>query len=84
MHPQRPTLERPGALERRRFPLPGLGAFRFIVEAGVSRVFDEPQREAFLPIIGAMAAAAGGDAESAVQDAIPFQYVFRAVVVRAD
>jgi len=56
----------------------------FIVEAGVSRVFDEPQREAFLPIIGAMAAAAGGDAESAVQDAIPFQYVFRAVVVRAD
>lgn len=50
------------------------------VEAGVPRVFDEPQRERFLPAIHAMAAAAGRDPEMAVQDALPLQYVFRAVV----
>jgi len=49
------------------------------VEAGVPRVFDEPQREKFLPVIHAMAAAAGRDPEMAVQDALPLQYVFRAV-----
>lgn len=49
------------------------------VEAGVPRVFDEPQREKFLPMIHAMAAAAGRDPEMAVQDALPLQYVFRAV-----
>ncbi|WCM52916.1 class I SAM-dependent methyltransferase [Pseudomonas sp. WJP1] len=49
------------------------------VEAGVPRVFDEPQREKFLPMIHAMAAAAGRDPEVAVQDALPLQYVFRAV-----
>ena len=50
------------------------------VDAGVPRVFDEPQREKFLPIIHAMASAAGRDPEMAVQDALPLQYVFRAVV----
>ena len=49
------------------------------VEAGVPRVFEEPQRERFLPVIHAMAAAAGRDPEMAVQDALPLQYVFRAV-----
>ncbi|MBI6920413.1 class I SAM-dependent methyltransferase [Pseudomonas monteilii] len=50
------------------------------VEAGVPRVFNEPQRERFLPVIHAMAAAAGKDPEMAVQDALPLQYVFRAIV----
>ncbi|WP_286919641.1 class I SAM-dependent methyltransferase [Pseudomonas sp. UBA6753] len=50
------------------------------VEAGIPRVFDEPQRERYLPVIHAMAAAAGTDPEVAVQDALPLQYVFRAVV----
>ncbi|WP_256730435.1 bifunctional 2-polyprenyl-6-hydroxyphenol methylase/3-demethylubiquinol 3-O-methyltransferase UbiG [Pseudomonas sp. ANT_H12B] len=49
------------------------------VEAGVPRVFDEPEREKYLPMIHAMAAAAGRDPELAVQDALPLQYVFRAV-----
>lgn len=52
----------------------------FTVEAGVPRVFNEPQRERFLPVIHAMAAAAGKDPEMAVQDALPLQYVFRAIV----
>lgn len=50
------------------------------VESGVPRVFEEPQREHFLPAIRAMAAAAGKDPELAVQDALPLQYVIRAVV----
>lgn len=52
----------------------------YTVEGGTARVFDEPQREAFLPIIRSMAAATGADPEGAVQDAIPLQYVFRAAV----
>lgn len=51
------------------------------VEAAVARTFDEPQRDAFLPIIGAMAAAAGADAQTAINDAMAFQYVFRAVAI---
>lgn len=49
------------------------------VDAGMARTFHEPQRDAFLPIIAAMAAAAGADAQSAMNDAMPLQYVFRAV-----
>jgi SAM-dependent methyltransferase len=52
----------------------------FVVDAGKSRVFNEPQREAFLPVIRAMAAAAGADANLAVEDSKALQYVFRAVV----
>lgn len=51
----------------------------FTVEAGVPRVFDEPQREKFLPAIHAMAVSAGKDPQVAIQDALPLQYVFRAV-----
>lgn len=51
----------------------------YYVEAGVARTFHEPQRGAFLPIIAAMATAAGADAKSATDDAMPLQYVFRAV-----
>jgi SAM-dependent methyltransferase len=51
----------------------------FRVEDGMARIFDEPQREAFLPIIKAMASAAQADANTAVQDALPLQYVLRAV-----
>ncbi|MFT0171853.1 class I SAM-dependent methyltransferase [Paraburkholderia mimosarum] len=52
----------------------------FVVDAGKARIFNEPQREAFLPVIRAMATAAGGDANAAVEDAKPLQYVFRALV----
>ena len=47
--------------------------------AGLPRIFNEPQREKFLPIIEQMAQAAGVDAKQALQDALPLQYVIRAV-----
>jgi 2-polyprenyl-3-methyl-5-hydroxy-6-metoxy-1,4-benzoquinol methylase len=43
------------------------------------RIFNEPARERVLPYIRAMAAAIGADPDLAVKDAIPLQYVVRAV-----
>lgn len=51
----------------------------FRVEAGLPRVFSEPERELVLPHIRAIAAAAGVDPEQSVADAKPLQYVVRAV-----
>jgi 2-polyprenyl-3-methyl-5-hydroxy-6-metoxy-1,4-benzoquinol methylase len=50
------------------------------MEAGMARIFDEPQRGLYLPAIRAMALARGVDPEQAVKDALPLQYVLRAVV----
>ncbi|MFY7867792.1 methyltransferase domain-containing protein [Roseateles sp.] len=49
------------------------------VEAGVPRIFNEPQREPMLEAIRHMARAMGRDPEGAVRDALPLQYVVRAV-----
>lgn len=49
------------------------------VETGVPRIFDEPQREPVLAAIRQMAIAMGRDPEGAVRDALPLQYVMRAV-----
>jgi SAM-dependent methyltransferase len=49
------------------------------VVAGRPRIFAEPQREAFLPAIRALAQAAGADGDQAVADALPLQYVLVAV-----
>jgi SAM-dependent methyltransferase len=46
-----------------------------------SRIFDEPAKEHILPQIRALAAAVGANADQAVIDAIPLQYVVRAVAV---
>lgn len=51
----------------------------FRIDAGRPRIFDEPQRERVLPAIRAMAASLGADPEQAVQDALPLQYVVRAI-----
>ena len=51
-----------------------------IIEAG-ARTFDEPNREKILPSIRAMALASGADPQQAVNDAIPFQWVVKAVPV---
>jgi SAM-dependent methyltransferase len=51
----------------------------FRIEGGIPRVFDEPNRDRFLPLIGAMAEAVGANRETAINDAIPFQYVIKAV-----
>lgn len=49
------------------------------MEAGVPRIFNEPGREAVLPAIRQMAQALGLSADDAVRDALPMQYVVRAV-----
>lgn len=49
------------------------------VEAGMPRIFNEPGREPVLQAIRQMAIAMGRDPEGAVCDALPLQYVVRAV-----
>jgi trans-aconitate methyltransferase len=51
----------------------------FRIEKMLSRVFDEPAKERFLPAIGELASAAGVDRERALRDCLPMQYVLRAV-----
>lgn len=51
----------------------------FVIEEGFPRIFDEPRREEFLPLIGQMARLAGVDPELAISDSLPMQYVIRAV-----
>lgn len=51
----------------------------FRVEGGIPRIFDEPNRDKFLPLIGAMAEAAGADRDMAISDASALQYVLSAV-----
>ncbi len=46
---------------------------------GYPRIFNEPEREKFLPAIRGLAQAAGADPAVAEQDAIPLQYVVKAV-----
>ncbi|MBB4844068.1 SAM-dependent methyltransferase [Paucibacter oligotrophus] len=49
------------------------------IEAGVPRIFNEPGRDKVLPAIRAMAMAQGRDPDGAERDALPLQYVVRAV-----
>ncbi len=53
----------------------------FRIEEGAPRIFHEPAREKFLPAIKAFAACVGADPEIAAEDALPIQYVIRAVPV---
>lgn len=45
----------------------------------IPRIFDEPQREYFLSIIQRMATRAGGDSSEAMRDAMPLQYIVKAI-----
>ena len=49
----------------------------FALLEGVTRVFDEPGRDAFLPVIAEMARLTGVDPQAAVADSIPLQYVIK-------
>jgi hypothetical protein len=53
----------------------------FKIVDGSPRIFNEPNREKVLPAIKAMAASIGADPEMAANDALPLQYVLRAVPV---
>ena len=51
----------------------------FLIDHLGGRVFDEPDREKFMPLLRDLAEASGGDADQAVADARPLQWVVRAV-----
>jgi 2-polyprenyl-3-methyl-5-hydroxy-6-metoxy-1,4-benzoquinol methylase len=51
----------------------------FKVVEGFPRIFNEPARDKFIPVIGVMAKAAGADPDMAMKDAMAFQYIIRAV-----
>lgn len=53
----------------------------FSIVQGEPRIFDEPQRAQFLPVIGEMAKLCGFDPQIAMNDALAFQYVLRAIPV---
>ena len=51
----------------------------FTIAEGFPRIFPEPQRDLFLPIIGELARAAGAEPDAAINDSLALQYVIRAV-----
>lgn len=51
----------------------------FQIVEGMPRIFHEPAREAYLDVIAQMAKVAGVDPQVAVTDAMPLQYVIRAI-----
>jgi SAM-dependent methyltransferase len=53
----------------------------FGIATGITRILNNPMGEKFAPYIRAMAQAAGGDPEMAVQDSNVFQFVLKAVPV---
>ena len=50
----------------------------FVIQEGLPRIFNEPLREKYLPLIGDMAQLTGFDPKVAISDAVPFQYVIKA------
>ena len=51
----------------------------FKLVEGIPRIFDEPDREKYLPLLAEFAKTCGVSPELVVNDAIPLQYVIRAV-----
>jgi SAM-dependent methyltransferase len=51
----------------------------FSIEDAFPRIFEEPDREKVFGAIRAMATCIGADPEMAVRDAVPFQWVIRAI-----
>jgi len=54
----------------------------FHIESGVPRIFNEADRDKYLPVIRAMAAISGIDPEEAVMDSMAFQYMVLARPIR--
>lgn len=52
----------------------------FEIDAAIPRIFNEPNRDLFLPLIERLASRSGVDSKIAVQDALPLQYVMRAII----
>lgn len=50
----------------------------FEVISGFPRIFNDPMRENFLPVIGLMAKLSGCNEKQAIEDSLPLQYVILA------
>jgi SAM-dependent methyltransferase len=53
----------------------------FRIVEGLPRIFDEPNRDKFLPLIAEIAKTCGVQPEKVINDSIPLQYVVRAIPV---
>ena len=53
----------------------------FKVVEGTPRIFDEPKRAEFLPLIAEIAKACNANPEAAIKDSMPLQYVVRAIPI---
>lgn len=53
----------------------------YSIAEGFPRIFNEPDKEKFLHVIGEMAERAGANPQLAMEDAQPFQYVVRGIPV---
>jgi 2-polyprenyl-3-methyl-5-hydroxy-6-metoxy-1,4-benzoquinol methylase len=51
----------------------------FTIVEGIPRIFEELDRDKFLPLIGGMAQSIGADPVQAMNDAMPLQYVIKAI-----
>ena len=50
----------------------------FQIAEGKSRIFEETNRDRFIPLLGQLARESGADPEAAMRDATPLQFVIRA------
>lgn len=53
----------------------------FKIIEGFPRVFNEPNKDPFISLIGSMAQTAGFDAATAITDSLPLQYVIKAIPI---
>ena len=53
----------------------------FKIVEGIPRIFNEPNKEPFIHLIGSLAQAAGFDAATAINDSLPLQYVVKAIPI---
>lgn len=53
----------------------------FKIVEGIPRIFNEPNKEPFIPLIGSLAQAAGFDPATAINDSLPLQYVVKAIPI---
>ena len=53
----------------------------FKIVEGIPRVFDEPEREQFIPLISEIATACNVNPEGVIKDLMPLQYVVRAIPI---
>lgn len=51
----------------------------FKIVEGFPRIFDEPGRDLVLPQIGSLVRSLGGDADGAMQNSMPLQYIIKAI-----